>query len=107
MFCEQPTTQNSPPLGVVTVTAGGVKSSGIDAAVPITEDKVLLLQSRSTTLSIVSVPVPELTPLTATLNIVPLVELVPHGGPSVTSSAVYEPPPWSMTLKLVVPPPEA
>jgi hypothetical protein len=59
-----------------------------DAALPITEGSGLLSQSRSRTLTTVTVPIPEGIALdTAMLSIVPLVAVLPQGAPSVTPSA--------------------
>jgi len=67
-------------------------------ALPIVEAIGAFEQSRSVTLSIVIVPVPEASALaTSTVNSVPVSWVVPQGRPSVTASAAYWPPPRSRT----------
>src|SRR5437870_2666201 len=83
------TAQNSPPLGEVTVTAGPALSMATVAAVPISDSRASLLQSRRVTSVLVTLPGPELALLvTARLKSVPLFDGVPHGSPKVTSSMV-------------------
>src|SRR5207247_8715615 len=92
-LCVEPTAQNSPPFGDVTATAGGVFSMFTVAAVPIVDSSGSLLQSRRLTSAMVTVPELAIALLvTARLKSVPLVAVVPHGSPRVTSEMVEDAP---------------
>src|SRR2546422_4481408 len=107
MACGEFTAQNSPPFGDVTATVGPALSMATVAAVPTSDPSGSLLHSRRLTSVMVTLPGPAAALLvTARSKSVPLVDVVPHGSPNLASSMVYEPPPLSMTWKLVVPPPE-
>src|SRR5262245_22583529 len=76
-------------------------------ALPMLDAIGALLQSRSCTLSIVIVPVPESSALaTSTVNSVPLSAVVPQGWPSVTPSAANWPPPRSRICRFACAPSE-
>src|SRR5436309_1736982 len=79
IFCEELTTQDSPPLGLTTVTEGAWLSIGTVPAGPAAAASGLLSQSRSLTDVTVMLPVPPGAELvTATLNRFPVVPVGPQ-----------------------------
>src|SRR5262245_44952485 len=76
----------------------------IEAAGPAVKARLLLTQSRTTTLVTVIVPTPSAPAfLTATLNSVPEPAVAPQGSPRMAASTVYEPPPLLRTWNAVAP----
>ena len=89
MLCELPISQDSPPLGAVTVTTGGLLSIATVPALLGMAASGRLPQSRSCTDVTVTVPVPPVATLvTATLNRLPVCAVGPQLAPNTAPSTV-------------------